>query len=101
MVIEAHSRSTDHIFVWGRLPWAYALSGRLPSGRYVSLNSAYSLDPGAQRLLIGELRKHPPVVLIALDALPPEVSAMLKRLHYTSLSECSGWERCWVLPRRG
>ena len=66
----------------------------------MSLNSAYSLDPGAQRLLIGELRKHPPVVLIALDALPSEVSAMLKGLHYTRLPECSGAERCWVLPTR-
>ena len=100
MIIEAHSRRTDRVFVWGRLPWAYALSGRLPAGRYVSLNSAYSLDPGAQRLLIGELRKHPPVVLIALDALPSEVSAMLKGLHYTRLPECSGAERCWVLPTR-
>ena len=99
-VIETHSRSTDLVFVWGRLPWVYALSGRLPSGRYVSLNSAYALDPGAEQRLISELRAHPPVVLVALDALPATVSAMLKKLHYIRLSQCSGVERCWALPRK-
>jgi hypothetical protein len=95
--IDAHSRPGDHVFVWGRVPWAYSLSGRFPAGRYTSLNSSYTLDRHAQPLLISELRTHPPVVLIQLEALPAAVSAMLHDLQYHQLPQANG-EICWVAP---
>jgi hypothetical protein len=98
-LIDAHTRPGDRVFVWGRVPWAYSLSRRLPAGRYTSLNSSYTLDPHAQPLLISELRARPPAVLIQLEALPAAVSAMLHQLHYEQLTQSSG-EICWVAPWR-
>jgi hypothetical protein len=95
--IDAHSRPGDRVFVWGRVPWAYSLSGRLPAGRYTSLNSSYTLDRHAQPLLISELRAHPPMVLIQLETLPAAVSAMLHDLRYQQLPQPNG-EICWVAP---
>ncbi len=97
-IIDAHTRPGDRVFVWGRVPWAYSLSSRLPAGRYTSLNSSYTLDPRAQPLLINELRAHPPAVLIQLEALPAEITAMLHVLHYTPLPGHGGGEVCWVAP---
>ncbi len=99
-VIDAHTRPSDRVFVWGRLPWVYALSRRLPAGRYTSLNSSFTLDPGAQRLLIGELRAHPPALLVALEALPPQMTTLLDDLHYTTLPKQARGETWWVAPGR-
>ncbi len=99
-VIDAHSRPSDAVFVWGRLPWVYALSHRLPAGRYTSLNSSYALDPHARPLLISQLRAHPPAVLVALDPLPPEITDMLRALRYKRVARRAGEEDCWVAPWR-
>jgi hypothetical protein len=99
-LIDAHTRSGDRVFVWGRVPWAYSLSRRLPAGRYTSLNSSYTLDPKAQPLLINELRAHPPAVLVQLQALPSEVTELLQRLHYTQLPTQPSGAMVWVAPDR-
>lgn len=100
-IIEAHSRSGDRVFVWGRAPWVYSLSSRLPAGRYTSLNSSYTLDPHAQPLLLSELRAHPPTVMVQLEPLPPAMTAFLHQLHYIKiLPTASGGEICWVAPGR-
>jgi len=98
-IIDSHSRPGDRVFVWGRVPWAYSLSRRLPAGRYTSLNSSFTLDPHAQPLLISELRAHPPAVLIELEPLPAAVSAMLRQLRYEQLTQANG-ETFWVAPWR-
>jgi hypothetical protein len=98
--ITAHSRPAQRVFVWGRVPWAYALSARLPSGRYTSLNSSYTLDPGARRRLISELRAHLPAVLVAFDPLPGAVTAMLHQQHYRRLPGQVEGEVTWVAPAR-
>ncbi len=99
-VIDAHSGAADRVYVWGRLPWVYALSKRLPAGRYTSLNSSYTLDPGAQPLLIAELRAGPPVVLVALDPLPREITTLLRTKHYRALAPHPGEGAgvTWVAP---
>lgn len=99
-VIDAHSRPADHVFVWGRVPWVYALSARFPAGRYTSLNSSYTLDPGARPLLIGELRADPPAVLVAIEPLPPEVTSLLLQKHYRRLPGRGDGEVVWVAPWR-
>jgi hypothetical protein len=99
-IIDAHTRPGDRVFVWGRVPWAYSLSRRLPAGRYTSLNSSYTLDPKAQPLLISELRAHPPAVLVQLQALPSEVTALLQEIHYTQLTSQPSGAIVWVAPDR-
>jgi hypothetical protein len=99
-VIDAHSRPGDHVFVWGRVPWAYSLSARRPAGRYPSLNSSFSLDPKALPLLVSELTAHPPAVLVQLEPLPASVTALLNRLHYVAVSMHSGDGIVWVAPSR-
>ena len=95
-VIDAHSVRGDRVFVWGRLPWAYTLSGRMPAGRYTSLNSSYALDPGAMPLLVRQLRAHPPAVLVQLEPLPPAVTSLLHALGYRPLA--AGGAVAWVAP---
>ena len=98
-IIDAHSRPGDAVFVWGRAPWVYSLSHRLPAGRYTSLNSSYTLDPLAQPLLLSELRAHPPAVMVQLEALPAAVTAFLHELQYNEIVPTSpDGEICWVLP---
>lgn len=104
-LIDSHSHASDRVFVWGRVPWGYALSARLPAGRYVSLNVSYALDPGAQARLIGELARDPPAVLVALDALPPQVTDMVERLGYREIvtpliSAPNGRVVSWIAPWR-
>jgi hypothetical protein len=102
-VIDAHSRVADRVFVWGRVPWAYALSARLPAGRYVSLNASYALDPGSQERLIDELAGEPPAVLVALDPLPAQVTGMVEGLGYREIvtplvSAPNGRVVSWIAP---
>jgi hypothetical protein len=99
-IIDAHTRSGDRVFVWGRVPWAYSLSRRLPAGRYTSLNSSYTLDPHGQSLLLGELRAHPPAVLVQLEALPSQLSTMLRDSHYRQLRTGAEGEIVWIAPWR-
>jgi hypothetical protein len=99
-VIDAHTHSGDHVFVWGRVPWAYSLSARFPAGRYTSLNSSFSLDPKALPLLISELTAHPPAALVQLQPLPADVTALLQRLHYSGISMHHDGDIVWVAPSR-
>jgi 4-amino-4-deoxy-L-arabinose transferase-like glycosyltransferase len=92
------SRPGDRVFVWGTIHWAYAFSDRLPAGRYVSLNSAYLVDPGSQQRLIAELTAHPPTVLIVDIALPPPAVELLQRLHYQLLAGAGGGDDAWIAP---
>jgi Dolichyl-phosphate-mannose-protein mannosyltransferase len=92
------SRPGDRVFVWGTIHWAYAFSDRLPAGRYVSLNPAYSVDPGAQPRLLAELSAHPPAVLIADIALPPPALDLLQRLNYQLLPGAAAGADAWIAP---
>jgi hypothetical protein len=76
-----HSRPGQRVFVWGAMPWVYAVSDRLPAGRYVTLNSAYYLDPGAEGKLLQDLANHPPAVLVVDHPPPPELWLLLHHLH--------------------
>ncbi len=99
-IIDTHTRPGDRVFVWGRVPWAYSLSRRLPAGRYTSLNSSYTLDPKAQPLLISELRAHPPSVLVQLQELPSEVTMLLQQMDYIRLTSQPGGAIVWVARDR-
>jgi hypothetical protein len=96
--IGGHTVVSDRIFVWGRMPWAYALSGRLPSGEYVTLDAAYRVDPGAQARLLAQLNASPPTVLVAIDALPAPLQTALARLGYTNRPGSIAGTEYWLAP---
>ena len=100
-VFRRYSRPADRVFLWGDLHWTYALSDRLPAGRYVSLNSAYAVDPGSQRRLVAELTARPPAVLIAEDPLPAPVLDLLHRLAFHRLPGAAGGADAWLAPWAG
>jgi 4-amino-4-deoxy-L-arabinose transferase-like glycosyltransferase len=97
-LFRADSRPGDRVFVWGTVHWAYAFSDRLPAGRYVSLNPAYSVDPGAQPRLVAELTAHPPAVLIADVALPTPAFELMQQLHYQRLAGAAAGADAWIAP---
>ena len=97
-VLHRYSRPGDRVFVWGTVHWSYALSDRLPAGRYVSLNTAYLVDPGSERRLVSELAAHPPVVLVVDSPLPTPVQALLVRLGDRRVSGLAGGDDVWLAP---
>ena len=95
------SSADQRVFVWGTVHWAYALSDRLPAGRFVSLNTAFSLEPHNQDLLFGDLSARPPAVLVVTTPPPPALSAWLGDRHYArGPSEVAGYPY-WVAPGSG
>jgi Dolichyl-phosphate-mannose-protein mannosyltransferase len=94
-LIDSHSRPADLVFVWGEVPWVYSLSSRMPAGQYVSLNSSYISDPGAQARLIAELRARPPEVFVATIPLPIQAQQLLAEDGYKQATGADG-EQCWV-----
>jgi hypothetical protein len=96
-LLRAHSRPGDPVFVWGwSSSWVYALADRSPASRFIWMNTAYRLYPGAQRLLVGDLARHPPAILLAEQPLPAELRALLSRLGYTAVHD--GSRDCWLAP---
>jgi len=93
-----YSRPGEPVFVWGTVHWSYALADRSPAGRYVTLNSAYLLDPGSERRLVGDLTARPPTVLVADIPLPPAVLALIGRLGYARLPGGAGGADVWLAP---
>jgi hypothetical protein len=88
----------QRVFVWGTVHWAYALSDRLPAGRYVALNPAFSLDPASHELLLQDLAAHPPAVLVATMPPPSDLRAWLERLHYAKAPGRVGGSPYWIAP---
>ena len=92
------SSSDQRVFVWGTAHWAYALSGRMPAGRFVTLNTAFSLDRQNQTLLFGDLSAHPPAVLVATLPPPPALSTWLADRHYVRAPTEVAGHPYWVAP---
>ena len=77
--IEATTKPSDRIFVWGFSPWIYAYAHRRPAGRYVfetyvtgfvpwfweklSLEKS-RVVPGSMEALLGDLDREDPVVVV-------------------------------------
>ncbi len=97
-LFDEWSRPRDRVFVWGTIHWSYALSDRLPAGRYVSLNSAYQVDPHAEPRLLSELRPRPPAVLVVDIPLVPALADLLQQLRYRRLPGAAGGDDAWVAP---
>jgi len=93
-----HSRPGEPVFVWGSIHWSYVLSDRMPAGRYVTLNSAYYLEPGSHDKLVSDLEAHPPAVLIADSTLPPEILSMLITDRYIEYAGAVAGDDVWVHP---
>jgi hypothetical protein len=94
-LIRQNSKPNQPVFVWGAMHWVYARSGRRPAGRYVSLNSAYIADPGAERRLVGDLIANPPAVVVVDEPLPARVVALVQSWHYRLVLGRSGLT-AWV-----
>ncbi|HKR98360.1 MAG TPA: hypothetical protein VJU79_02485 [Candidatus Dormibacteraeota bacterium] len=95
---RTHSTEGQRVFVWGRVPWAYALSGRLPAGQYVTLNAAYIVDPGAEPRLISQLQAHRPVVMVVQGSAPPALDQLLHTSGYRGPIERAANPYCWLSP---
>jgi len=80
--IDSHTAPGDRIYVWGWIPWIYALSNRTPAGRFVALDSAYYVEPSAQRTLLNDLEAHPPAALIVDTGTTPRPLLDFLRLHH-------------------
>ncbi len=89
----------DRVFEWGTLHWTYALSDRLPAGRYVSLNTAFVVDRSAEPRLIKELAAHPPVVLVVDIPLPPPLLDLVHAGGYVLLRGAAAGDDVWVQKR--
>jgi hypothetical protein len=99
-LFRQYSQPGDRVFVWGTVHWAYALADRVPAGRYVTLNSAYAIDPGAQSRLVAELTAQPPVVLIADLPLPPPILDLVHRLNYQLRPGAAAGADVWIAGAR-
>ena len=98
-LFRQRAKPGDRVFVWGTIHWSYALSDRLPAGRYVSLNSAFVVDRRAEPRLIKELASNRPVVLVVDVPLPAPVLDMVQGGGYVLLRGAAGGDDVWVLER--
>jgi hypothetical protein len=89
---------TQRVFVWGSIHWAYARSDRLSAGRYVTLNSAYYLDPDNQRRLIDDLERRQPAIIVVDAELPTRLVAALQRSGYRRVPHGVAGEDYWKAP---
>ena len=97
-IVDSLSAPGDRVFVWGWISWVYALSNRMPAGRYVALDSAYYVDPSAQSNLLGDLEAHPPKVLIVeTKATPQALVDFLLQHRYQRVVTAVGGSDYWVL----
>lgn len=65
-LLDAHSRPGQRVFIWGDLSsWAYAFADRQPASRFIWMDTAYQLYPDGEAVLVDDLRRSPPAVLIA------------------------------------
>jgi hypothetical protein len=92
------SRPGQPVFVWGTVHWAYALSDRVPAGRYVSLGSAYYIDKANERRLLDDLAAHLPAVLVVDAPPPPALWDLLHRNNYAVISHGVDGEDYWLAP---
>ncbi|TMC50463.1 MAG: hypothetical protein E6J14_02570 [Chloroflexi bacterium] len=92
------SRAGQPVFVWGTVHWAYALSDRVPAGRYPSLGSAYYIDKANEQRLLADLTAHPPAVLVVDAPPPPALWDMLHHRNYAVISHGVDGEDYWLAP---
>ena len=96
-VLRRHSRPGHPVFVWGwTSSWVYALADRRPASRFIWMNSAYHLYRGAERLLLADLARTPPEVLLAEQPLTPDLRSLLVSRGYARISDPMG--ECWLAP---
>lgn len=98
--IDSHSAPGDSVYVWGWIPWIYTLSNRSPAGRYVALDSAYYLEPSAQRTLLHDLEVHLPTVLIVETRTTPKALLDFLGRHHYRHAATEGVD-LWVLQVSG
>jgi Dolichyl-phosphate-mannose-protein mannosyltransferase len=97
-LFSKHSRPGQPVYVWGSIHWAYVLSDRVPAGRYVTLNSAYYLTKANEAILLHDIFRNPPAVII-IDAPPPQVVFdFLEQHHYSYLRHAIAGEDYWLAP---
>ena len=62
-LVKAGSRPEERIFVWGDVPMLYALTHRLPVGRYTA--KYHILDFGGERETLAVINKSLPIFIIS------------------------------------
>jgi len=65
-------RVDGELLVWGDRPWLYAVSGRLPAGRYVAHDSAWRLQPRGAAEELAALTNARPEYVVVLE--PPDAA---------------------------
>lgn len=100
-LLIAHSRPGQRVFIWGELSaWAYAAADRVPASRFIWMDSAYHLYPGGEAVLVGDLERTPPAVLLAEQPPSPRLLAFLQGHGYT-VAEHTPYGDCWVATGAG
>lgn len=88
--ITQHSQKNERVFVWGDSPCIYALSNRLPAGKYTA---AYHIfDFNGYQETIDSLKANKTKLVITLDAEKhpfPELFSLLQS-HYTFYKKIDG-----------
>lgn len=90
--LNARTVKSDNVFIWGTAPEIYALSRRLPPGRFIT--SFHIKDLGAKKETINSLLASPPKYILVLkeEKEPfPELDAFLTK-NYLKIDEIEGVE---------
>lgn len=81
--ISENSNYDDHIFIWGDEPYIYALSNRLPSGRYTV--AYHIVDFNGYQETIDSLKSNTPkfIVYFSMENRPfPQLDDILNRYYF-------------------
>ncbi len=86
------TKPNEHIFIWGTEPELYALSHRLPPGRYVT--SFHIIDFAAEKETLESLVKNPPKYIIRIQAETRELPGLdaFMNQNYIYLESMDGAE---------
>jgi len=87
--IRASVPEKERIFIWGNEPCVYALSRRLPAGRYTV--AYHIIDFDGYKETMAAIRKQPPrlIILVPFDKSFPELYTFLKS-RYLLINEDEG-----------
>ena len=96
-IVKAATRPDEPIYVWGSEPEIYLLSGRRTTSRYI-FDYPLGLLPRARQMLIAELRRRPPAVIVTYQGFGDEDFVTIAQSQNLSLSTTIGGFDIWTAP---
>lgn len=96
--IKAATRPDEPIYVWASEPEIYLLSGRRTTSRYI-YDYPLGLLPRAREMLLAELRRRPPAIIVTYQGFGDEDFVTIARSQKLILSATIGGFDIWTAPR--